>query len=169
MNQLTFVPITEEHLEDILQIYNYYVVETTVSYHTEPLSLEEMRAIVIPVNSKYKSFIIYNNEQLTGYVLLARYKPRQAFDVSAEVTIYLKPGCTAQGIGAEALQFIENAAEESDFHSLIATISGDNERSISLFERSGYQKCGHLQQVGFKFGQFLDLVTYQKLLTETNG
>ena len=43
-------------------------------------------------------------------------------------------------------------------------ITAENESSVKLFERMGYEKCGHFKQVGEKFGRILDVVAYQKLL-----
>jgi L-amino acid N-acyltransferase YncA len=47
---------------------------------------------------------------------------------------------------------------------LLAVISADNLNSIKLFERCGYENCGHLKQIGEKFNQLLDVVFYQKII-----
>ena len=47
---------------------------------------------------------------------------------------------------------------------LMGIISGDNAGSIKLFEKAGYEKCGHFRQIGEKFGRILDVVAYQKFI-----
>jgi L-amino acid N-acyltransferase YncA len=47
---------------------------------------------------------------------------------------------------------------------LIGIISGDNINSIILFENCGFEKCGHYKQVGEKFNEILDVVSYQKII-----
>ena len=79
--------------------------------------------------------------------------------------IYLKPGYTGKGIGKQLLHFLEEEAVNSGISVLIGIISGDNENSLRLFERNGYQKCAHFKQIGEKFNKILDVMCYQKILT----
>lgn len=89
---------------------------------------------------------------------------REAYDGTAEVTIYLKTGFTGKGLGSMALKYVENHAKHQHLHVLVATICGENEESIRLFSKNGYDKCAHYKEVGQKFGQLLDVVAYQKIL-----
>jgi L-amino acid N-acyltransferase len=47
---------------------------------------------------------------------------------------------------------------------LIGGIDSQNAVSIALHMALGFQHAGTLQQVGFKFGRWLDLAFYQKIL-----
>ena len=96
--------------------------------------------------------------------MLFRSKNREAYDTTAEVTIYLKHDCIGKGIGSAALTYIEDYAMDKNFHVLIATITGENEQSIRTFDKNGYEKCAHYKQVGKKFDRWLDVVAYQKIL-----
>ncbi|MEK3767444.1 hypothetical protein MKY14_02755 [Paenibacillus sp. FSL R5-0887] len=74
---LLFTEIREEHLSDVLDIYNYYVLNTTVSFHTEPLSLDEMRQSVMNDDPRFKSYVILSwDNVIQGYVLIARHKSK---------------------------------------------------------------------------------------------
>jgi L-amino acid N-acyltransferase YncA len=167
MNALIFKEIEDEHLQEVLDIYNYYVINTTISFHTEPISLDEIRENVIFNKSIYKSFIVFKDDKITGYVLVNQHKKKQAYDVSGEVTIYLKPEYVGQGIGGQALTFIEKFAKDKGFHVLIATICKENDNSKYLFEKYGYSQCAYFREVGYKFGRRLDIVTYQKIIDNT--
>ena len=61
---------------------------------------------------------------------------------------------------------LEKTAFKHGIKVLIGIISGDNQSSIKLFEKCGFEKCGHYKQVGEKFGKILDVVSYQKILGE---
>lgn len=161
---IIYTPIEEAHLEQVTAIYNYYVENTTVSFHTEPLTLDEVRDSVIHPNPRFKSFVIEQGSEIAGYVLITQHKKKQAYDVSGEVTIYLKPDCVGQGLGGKALHFIEEVARAEKFHTLVATVCLDNERSKSVFERNGFQQCAHYKEIGYKFGRRLDILTFQKTL-----
>lgn len=165
MNKIKFEEIQETHLTKVLEIYTYYVLNTTATFHAHALDLEEMRELVIFDNPKYKTFVLYDENTLCGYVILTQHKKREAYDVTAEVTVYLKHDYVGKGVGTLAVKFIEEFAKTKELHVLVATICGENSKSIRVFERNGYVKCAHYKEVGKKFGQFLDLVAYQKIIS----
>lgn len=160
----SFEEITEQDLTEVREIYNYYVSNTTISFHTEELTLEEIKASVMNINPRFKSFVIKEENEIQGYVLITQYKSKQAYDFSGEVTIYLKPDIVGKGIGATALRFIENVAREQGFYTLIATVCMENTRSKSLFEKHGYEQCAMFKGVGYKFDRRLDIGSFQKVL-----
>lgn len=161
---LTFTEIGEEHLLDVLDIYNYYVLNTTVSFHTEPLSLSEMQHSLLNGDTRFKSFAILQNGKMQGYVLITRHKNKQAYDSSGEISVYLKPDCTGKGIGQSALHFIEKKAAELKFHVLVATVCSENEPSRQLFRKNGYEQSAYFKEIGSKFGRRLDIASYQKII-----
>jgi phosphinothricin acetyltransferase len=59
---------------------------------------------------------------------------------------------------------LEEEAGKQNFHTLVASISSDNEHSIKLFERNGYFLCARFKEVGIKFAKVLDLLYYEKIL-----
>ena len=164
MNQYQFKQLEENGLQDVANIYNHYVLNTSATFHAHLISPDEMRELVFFENPKYKTFTIIDNQSLLGYLIITQHKKREAYDATAEVTIYLKPDFTGRGIGSPTLRFAEDIAIKSGIHVLIATICGENAASIKLFEKNGFIKCAHYKEVGKKFGQWLDVVAYQKLL-----
>lgn len=164
MTTVTFEEVTEQHLPEIRVIYNYYVMNTTISFHTEELDLDQIKSSVMNKDTRYKTYIILENNQMMGYVLITQYKSKQAYDICGEVTIYLKPDILGKGLGKQALSFIEKVAKEQGFHTLIATICMENTRSKSLFERNGYEQCALFKEIGYKFDRKLDIGSFQKIL-----
>ncbi|MFL0373793.1 MULTISPECIES: N-acetyltransferase family protein [Paenibacillus] len=161
---MTFEEVTEQHLPEIREIYNYYVMNTTISFHTEELDLDQIKSSVMNKDTRYKTYVIFENNQMMGYVLITQYKSKQAYDICGEVTIYLKPDILGKGLGKQALRFIEKIAKEQGFHTLIATICMENTRSKSLFERNGYEQCALFKEIGYKFDRKLDIGSFQKIL-----
>lgn len=157
-------PVEEELLPELAGIYNYYVKNSTATFHMHEVSMDEMRSILYDDDPRFPSFAIYDGQTLCGYCLLAHYKKREAYDQTAEVTIYLKPGLEKRGIGSVALRKLEEIAENNGFHALLAVICGENDASIRLFSKAGYDRCACFREVGKKFGRLLDIVCYQKIL-----
>lgn len=164
MENIKFEEAKDEHLSEILDIYNYYVRNSTATFHLHDISTDGMRELLFFDNPKYKAFAIKNGDCLCGYCILSPFKKREAYDITAEITIYLKHDYIGKGVGSMAIRHLEKFAKENGFHSLIAVVCGENENSMRMFERNGYLKCGQLKEVGIKFGRMLDIIYYQKIL-----
>lgn len=163
---LTMEAVREEWLQDITDIYNYYVKNSTATFHAEPLSVDDLREMLMKPDPHFlsQSWALFWDGALCGYAYFAPYKKREAYRQSSEVTLYLKQGYEAKGIGTSALKVMEAYAKEAGVHTLMAVICGENTGSIRLFTKNGYDKCAHLKEVGKKFDRVLDVVMFQKML-----
>jgi GNAT superfamily N-acetyltransferase len=94
----------ERYLDEVLQIYTHYVLNTTATFHARPPTREEMRKMVFFDREYYRTFVICDGEKVCGYVYLAQHKAREAYDGTAEVSVYLRPDYTGQGLGSLALK-----------------------------------------------------------------
>lgn len=161
--QIQLKEIQESDLEYIKEIYNYYTLNSTVVYFLSPVSTEDLRTFIPLHDPLYRAYIIYNTTgERCGFCYYNKFKPREAYRISVEVTVYLHPDYTGCGYGKEALNAIETIIRENGFSNIIALIDDENYSSIHLFERAGYHCCGHLQEVAEKFGKKLGVKFYQK-------
>lgn len=164
MSRIIIEDLKEEHLQPVLDIYTYYVMNTTATFHAHQPTLEEMKEIVFFDDPRHQSFVVFEDGEICGYAILAKHHKREAYDNTAETTVYLKHDCLGKGIGSQAVGFLEKIAKERGFHALVAVICGENDKSIALFERNNYFKCAHYKEVGMKFGRLLDVVCYEKII-----
>jgi L-amino acid N-acyltransferase YncA len=162
--EVRFENIKNSDLEVIKDIYNYYVLNTTVTFHVNPVDTNELKNSIYVNHTKYKSILIKSDDIICGYGYITRYKNREAYINTAEISIYLKPEYTGKGIGRKAVTFLEKEAGKSGIKVLLAIISGDNISSTKFFESLNYEKCAHFKRVGEKFGKRIDVVAYQKEL-----
>jgi L-amino acid N-acyltransferase YncA len=163
---LKLVDLREQDYDIIKEIYDHYILNSTATFHTERISIQELKDTILIAHPKYKSYLISCDGEICGYCYISQYKKRQAYDRTAEVTIYLKPGYSGRGIGKEILERLETIARKNDICVLIGVIAGDNQASIRLFEKCGYEKCAHFKKVGKKFNKIIDVVAYQKIINE---
>ncbi len=161
---VSFREILEDDLEFVREVFNYYIVHTTKNARTEAMSPEDLKDVIHLGHPMYKSYLISVNETPCGFVYLSRFRKRQAYDRTAEITIYLSPDTAGKGIGRRSLKFMEDIALKVGIKVLVGIISGDNEESIALFKKLDYWQCAHYKQVGEKFGKTMDVVVYQKIL-----
>lgn len=159
---IQFDELKELDLPEVKEIYDWYIKNTTATFHTEPITTEQLKEFIYIHHSLYRSYLIHANNKIAGYCFITNYKKRQAYDRTAELTIYLSPGSRNKGIGKMALMHLEKMAAEAGLRNLLGVISGDNQNSIALFEKAGYTKCAHYKNVGEKFNKLLDVVSFQK-------
>ena len=161
-SNIRFLPAQEEDYLAIKEIYDYYILHSTATFHTEPITIKELKEFMYTDHPIYKTFLINVEETLAGYCYYSFYKKRQAYNRTAEITIYLKPEFTGKGIGKKSIHFLESEALKFGIRNFLAVITGNNTESLKLFEKMCYIKCAHFKNVGEKFNKILDVVAFQK-------
>ena len=162
MNQISFTEIEEKDLPEVKKIYDWYIENSIATFHTEPIQIDQLKEFIYFNHPLYQAYLIDLKNEIIGYCFLTNYKKRQAYDRTAEISIYLKPEFCHQGFGKIALNHLEVKAKENGLKNLIGIIAGDNEQSIHLFEKSGFTKCAHFKNIGEKFNRILDVFAFQK-------
>ncbi len=161
-------PATVEDLPGILEIYNDAVLTTTATYDYEPRTMEHRRAWFDDhVKNNYPVFVAIDAAgRLVGWSALNRYHDRMGYRFTSENSVYVAADQRGHGIGKLLLAPLIDAARVRGLHSIIAAIDADNEASIRLHARFGFEKVGHFTQVGFKFGRWLDVVYMERIVGE---
>ena len=83
---------------------------------------------------------------------------------TTENSVYVATKYRGKGIGKLLLAPLIEAARKRGLHAIIAAIDADNDISIRLHARFGFEKVGHFKRVGFKFNRWLDVVYMELLL-----
>ena len=146
----------------IAEIYNFYVAESHSTFETEAVSESEMRRRVVEIIEKYPFLVSEENDEIVGYCYAARYKQREGYKHSVEVSVYVRDGASGKGIGAALYEQLFVALKSLDVHAVIAGIALPNEASIKLHEKFGFEKVAHFRAVGFKFGRWIDVGYWQR-------
>lgn len=163
---MTWIECGPEHLEAIRGIFNEAIVNSTALYDYEPRSVEVMQAWW---EAKQKGGfpvigVINDQSELMGFASYGPFRNFPAYKYTIEHSVYVDARFRGQGLGRQLLERSLHAAEAQEYRAMIGVIDAANSTSIALHERLGFQRCGEMREVGFKFGRWLDLVLYQKLL-----
>lgn len=160
-------PLTPDDAAAAADIYNHYVATTTATFQTEPLEPDAWLAEASAGEpGRHGAWAVEDaGGGLAGYVLVAPFKSRCAYRDTAEVTVYLAPDATGQGLGRAAIAFAEEHGRAAGLHALLAVVCAENATSLRAFERAGYERVGLLREVGTKFGRRLDVVYLEKVLS----
>ena len=161
-------PARREDCPGILEIYNDAVLTTTATYDYEPRPLEHRQAWFDDHKKSGLPIFVAVNEQdrIVGWSALNRYHDRKGYQFTSENSIYIAADHRGQGIGKMLLEPLIESARRLGLRAIIAAIDGENEASVRLHARYGFEHVGRFRQVGYKFNRWLDVVYMELLLPE---
>jgi phosphinothricin acetyltransferase len=164
MSPVTIRPATEADLAAINDIYNHYVLTCTCTYQEVPETPAARRQWFSHHNERHPVIVAEDGGKVVGWGALSKFHERSAFQNTAENSIYIHHDYQRRGIGAALLTELITCARAFGYHAIIASIDGEQAGSVALHAKFGFQKVGHLKQVGFKFGRWLDVIYLELLL-----
>ena len=81
-----------------------------------------------------------------------------------EISVYIQNEMVGKGYGKALCAELLDALKKSGCHAVIGGVALPNEASIALHEHFGFGKVAHFSEVGFKFGRWVDVAYWQKIL-----
>jgi len=152
-------------LEAITNIYNHAILNLTATFDEETKEMEErIEWFNSHQDPKYPLIVAESEGEILGWGSISPFRPRRAYRFSGETSIYIRNDMYGQGIGTLLLKELIRLAEENGLHTLLGIIVDDNEPSIKLHSKFGFQVAGKFQEVGYKFDRWLNVIIMQKML-----
>lgn len=164
---LHIVSCTEaRHAQALLAIFNHEIAHSTALYEYQPRSLAMMSAWFDGKVQGGWPVIAAEDDtgRLLGFASYGPFRAYQAFKYTVEHSVYVQAQCQSRGVGRALMAALTTLAEQHQVHVMVGTIDSANLASIALHERLGFSLAGALQQTGYKFGRWLDLLFYQRIL-----
>jgi phosphinothricin acetyltransferase len=148
----------EGDAESIARIYNYYVLNTIVTFEETADSAQEMAARIAEVQSVPLPWLVAELDgNVVGYAYASKWKGRRGYRYSVESTVYLDPGSVRKKIGSKLYEQLFAHLRESGLHVAIGGIALPNDASVALHEKFGMLKVAEFKEVGFKFAKWIDV------------
>ena len=160
-----------DDLDAVLEIYAREVREGTASFELEPQDLVELTARWQAIRRARLPYLVADQGgRILGYAYAGAYRARPGYRYTVEDSVYVAPFAHRQGIGRALLDAVVSAAAACGMRQMVAII-GDSAHvaSIRLHEQAGFRLVGVLENVGCKFGRWLDTVIMQRELGEGAG
>ncbi|HVV65528.1 MAG TPA: GNAT family N-acetyltransferase [Rhizomicrobium sp.] len=166
MSDITIRRAEAADLPALLEIYNYYILHTPVTFEIAPRTLDQRREWFhqFGERGRYRCFVADGNGKVIGWVSSARFKERAAYDTTVETSIYLAPDAVGQGLGRRLYRTLFEALAGEDIHLAFAGVTLPNDASVGLHEAMGFRMIGAQPQVGRKFGRFWDVAQFFKVM-----
>jgi phosphinothricin acetyltransferase len=164
MNDMTIRPAEPADLSALLDIYNYYVINTPITFDVEPRTFAQRQEWLeqFASSGRYRCFIAAVGGRTIGWACSTKLKEREAYATSVETSVYCAPEWTRRGIGRQLYTTLFEALADEDIHRAYGGITQPNEGSNRLHLAMGFRQIGTYGEVGRKFGRFWDVALYQR-------
>jgi phosphinothricin acetyltransferase len=159
---------TAADVSAINEIYNYYVHRSTCTYQLEPEPLEGRQVwFAAHQSEKYPVTVAEFDGRVIGWGSLSKFRDRAAYDGTVEASVYIHHDHHRRGLGRALLVDLIDRARAIGYHTLIGGTSADQTASLRLQESLGFSRVAHFKEVGYKFGQWLDVIFLQLMLKDS--
>jgi phosphinothricin acetyltransferase len=151
--------------EEIRQIYNHEVLNTTATFDLVPRSLEDQQRWIADRNGAFAAIVAVDAAgDVVGFGSLSPYKERAAYRTSVEDSVYVRRDRHGLGIGKLIVTDLLRIAAASGFHAVFARITASSDASVGLHKSCGFELVGIEREVGRKFNRWLDVAIMEALL-----
>lgn len=150
--------------EAICAIYNHYVTGTIVTFEEQPVAASEMQSRMRAVLGKLPWLVLESDGTVAGYAYASPWKARTGYRFAVESSIYLAPAQVGRGFGSALYGSLLEHLQTRNIHCVIGGAALPNPASAALHEKLGFVKVAHFRENGFKFGRWIDVAYWQRML-----
>ena len=146
-------------------IYRPYVLDTPVSFETDPPDAAAMRAWIEAGGDRYPRLVACGDDGTPlGYASASAFRGRPAYRFTVETSVYLAPEVVGRGVGRRLYTALLKTLTAQGFAQAIGAITLSNPASVALHERLGFVRAGTYRGVGWKFGAWHSVGLWQRPL-----
>ena len=161
----TFEPMSQAHGQAVIDIFNHYVTNSFAAYPEKPVPPEFFGRLLMATEG-YPAFVALTEAgKVAGFGFLRPFHPASSLHRTAEVTYFISPEMTKQGIGVALLNRLIEHAGPLGIDLIVANISSKNTASIAFHQKNGFRECGRFDRAGRKNGEDFDVVWMQRHLS----
>jgi L-amino acid N-acyltransferase YncA len=151
------------------EIYAPYVLDSAISFETEPPSADEMARRIAAAQEDHAWLVLEDAGRVTGYAYGGPFMTRAAYRWSTAVSVYLERGRRRTGAGRALYEALFVRLADRGFRMALAGITLPNDPSVGLHRALGFAPVGIYRRVGWKAGSWHDVAWWQRPLADDDG
>ena len=167
--EITIRTVTIDDAQALLDIYAYYVKNSSLTFEYEVPTIEEFKNRITHTLEIYPYLVAQSGDEIIGYAYAGRFHTRDAYAWDVEMSIYLKKNIRRQGIGKRLYSLLEEILKEQNIIKTLAHITlpvdeYSDFNSMQFHERMGYHLVGQFDHIGYKFGRWYSTIYMDKMI-----
>jgi phosphinothricin acetyltransferase len=155
---MTIRHATNADLPGIVQVYNASIPGRLATADTEPVTVEQRREWFAGFSPDSRPLWVYDLGGVAGWLGLRSFYGRPAYRGTVEIAVYVGPAFRRSGIARQLVEHALAQAPGLSIHTILAFVFAHNAPSVTLFERYGFDRWGHLPRVAVLDGIERDLL-----------
>jgi L-amino acid N-acyltransferase len=160
---------TEADLPAIRSLFNALIPTTTIAWRDHLADEVEMATWFAGQREHGFPVLVADLDgRVVGYTCWGVFRGGERFPGyrhTVELTLHVDGEVHRRGIGRALLAaLVDEARRRGDVHVLVAGIDAENEASLALHARAGFEEVARMPEVGRKLGRWIDLVLVQRVL-----
>jgi L-amino acid N-acyltransferase len=157
----------EGDAEVIADIYNDAVLNTTAIWNEKTVDfLNRIKWMRDRKDAGFPVLVAVDEGKVLGYASYGDWRPWDGYRHTVEHSVYVHKEARGKGAGVALMAELIQLAQQQGKHVMVAGIESGNEASIALHKKLGFTDVGRMNEVGTKFGRWLDL-TFLQLRLDT--
>lgn len=155
---------TPDDLVAITELYNTTIVDSHVSFDTEPWTIEDRRSWWEARDAELRCLVAEEDGAVVGVAYSSWWRPKAAYRSTMETTVVLADDARGRGVGTQLLGALLEALATEGVHRAVAIIALPNDASVALHRKLGFRDVGTLTEVGTKLGRHWDTLLMEHRL-----
>lgn len=152
---------TPDDAPAIARIYNQGIDGRMATFETVHRTSEQVAAWF---DARHPIVVVTDGERTVGFASTSIYRPRACYAGIAEFSVYVDPDCRGEGVGALAMQRLEQEAAAGGFWKLLSRVFVENAPSRRLLAKCGFREVGVYRRHGQLDGEWRDVVIVERLI-----
>ncbi len=145
----------------LLKIYESYI-ETPITFEYTLPTVEEFEKRILSIAQEYPYLVCEEDGNIIGYAYAHRAMERAAYQWNAELSVYLDPSATSQGLGKKLYTILIDILRIQGIKTVYGVVTVPNEKSEKLHASMGFRRLAVYSAAGYKCGKWHDVVWFEK-------
>jgi phosphinothricin acetyltransferase len=155
---------TERDAAVCAAIYAPYVLDTAITFETDPPSVAEMARRIAAACNTHAWLVVEDEGGVFGYACGGPFHARAAYRWACEVSVYLERGRRRTGAGRALYTELLSRLTERGFRVAVGGMTLPNDASVGLHRAMGFEPVGIYRRIGYKHGAWHDVAWTQRIL-----
>jgi L-amino acid N-acyltransferase YncA len=155
---IVLTELRPEHWPEVARIYAEGIATGDATFETEVPSWQRWDASHLPEHR----FVAVRDGEVVGWVAASAVSDRCAYAGVVEHSVYVAANTRGQGVGLRLLERLVSSTEAAGIWTIQTGIFPENEASLRLHERIGFEVVGRRKRLGNHAGVWRDVLLLER-------
>lgn len=158
VTMITIADLLPEHWPQVAEIYGEGIAGGDATFETEVPTWERWNAAHLPAHR----FVALRDGEVVGWAAVVPVSERCVYGGVVENSVYVAGSARRQRVGLALLEALVTSTEAAGIWTIQTGIFPENEASVRLHERAGFEIVGRRKRLGKLHGVWRDVLLLER-------